>query len=490
MSVELICKYYNEMNNGDFKCNEPNYKNGFCKFHLEGYLTESTKSEIEKLFIKKVIECHDQKLYCVGFNLPSLDLLNNLECVDCEIYFDNAIFNSEINVSDVVFKKNISFWHTNFRDNVNFNHVIFEKNVNFSHCIFDGNVLFSSTKFQKSAIFLESKFKKESEFDYSVFTQSTFKNAEFEMDVSFFDVLFYEIIFNHTKFFKSVNFKESNFLSLTKFEKTKFMKFADFSHVNFSKHHIIKFNTDLSNVSFIDTDIKSINFGTNTSWNSNKSNKNRKTIPQNTCCSALKFFMFKINIIILNIIQFIEQIRHDDKYVICEEMLLFTKQISDLNSLESIKNIYRDLRDNFDRNLQYDIAGEFFIKEMELTRRFKQKNNKIQLRPIIHRLVSLYAIYNLLGLYGQSYKRPSVWIIVLISSAFSIFLYEEYSASKMFTVKIIYEQLIKALSILIPFNIQLNGNNIFDNLFKIISLPMSAILFIALKRKLERKLRH
>ena len=127
MSVELICKYYNEMNNGDFKCNEPNYKNGFCKFHLEGYLTESTKSEIEKLFIKKVIECHDQKLYCVGFNLPSLDLLNNLECVDCEIYFDNAIFNSEINVSDVVFKKNISFWHTNFRDNVNFNHVILKK---------------------------------------------------------------------------------------------------------------------------------------------------------------------------------------------------------------------------------------------------------------------------------------------------------------------------------------------------------------------------
>src|ERR1043165_4273869 len=41
-------------------------------------------------------------------------------------------------------------------------------------------------------------------------------------------------------------------------------------------------------------------------------------------------------------------------------------------SLESIMAVYRNLRENYEFRLKYDEAGEFFIREMELKRNYRE----------------------------------------------------------------------------------------------------------------------
>ena len=54
---------------------------------------------------------------------------------------------------------------------------------------------------------------------------------------------------------------------------------------------------------------------------------------------------------------------------IYEEIQLELKN-NNVENLESTLKIFtRDLRDNFDRNLQYDKAGEFFVREMKISPR-------------------------------------------------------------------------------------------------------------------------
>jgi hypothetical protein len=44
------------------------------------------------------------------------------------------------------------------------------------------------------------------------------------------------------------------------------------------------------------------------------------------------------------------------------------------NSLEAVIAEYRNLRENYEYNLRYEDAGQFFIREMELRRKYKQKS--------------------------------------------------------------------------------------------------------------------
>jgi uncharacterized protein YeeX (DUF496 family) len=41
-------------------------------------------------------------------------------------------------------------------------------------------------------------------------------------------------------------------------------------------------------------------------------------------------------------------------------------------SLEDVVSVYRNLRENYEFRLRYDDAGKFFIKEMELKRKYRE----------------------------------------------------------------------------------------------------------------------
>ena len=55
-------------------------------------------------------------------------------------------------------------------------------------------------------------------------------------------------------------------------------------------------------------------------------------------------------------------------------------------SLELVLSVYRNLRENYEFRLRYDDAGEFFTKEMELKRKYREtrtENGNVRLRKIV-----------------------------------------------------------------------------------------------------------
>jgi hypothetical protein len=45
-------------------------------------------------------------------------------------------------------------------------------------------------------------------------------------------------------------------------------------------------------------------------------------------------------------------------------------------NLGSIKAVYRSLRENYEYRMRYDEAGQFFIREMELKRKYREVPSK------------------------------------------------------------------------------------------------------------------
>ena len=387
-----------------------------------------------------------------------------------DAFFTESEFLLEADFSKAKFKKLADFTNTKFKNYVNFTKSKFHSadfryaqfsNVHFINTEFKYNAFFTESEFLLEADFSKAKFKKLADFEnikfvnYVNFTKSKFHSADFRY------AQFSNVHFINTEFKYNAFFTESEFLLEADFSKAKFKKLADFTNIKFNNDSYIIFNGNLSNVTFIDTDIKSVHFGTNVSWKLIDNLHNDHT--QNTK---------KRNI----------------DYKIYEDLQLEIKENTKQN-LESIKNIYRDLRDNYDGNLQYDISGEFFIREMELNRKYYQKNDIIKKKHWLRRIFSIYGAYNLFALYGQSWSRPIYCGVVLMTIAGIVFYFDHDIVTNNICNKYSYSIISRALSILIPFNIS-SCSNLFDDFFKLAFLPISATFFIALKRKLERKLRH
>jgi hypothetical protein len=124
----------------------------------------------------------------------------------------------------------------------------------------------------------------------------------------------------------------------------------------------------------------------------------------------------------------------EDKFKIIEERLLEEKikekegHTKDFN-LGSIKAVYRNLRENYEYRMRYDEAGQFFIREMELKRKYREAVSskddgfKIKVKQnnwFRRNLFSLTAWYYHLSRYGESIWRPTLagLVIVFLSTLF------------------------------------------------------------------------
>jgi len=88
-------------------------------------------------------------------------------------------------------------------------------------------------------------------------------------------------------------------------------------------------------------------------------------------------------------------------------------------SLEDVLSVYRNLRENYEFRLRYEDAGKFFIKEMELKRKYRELKLKGDNSPIpnikyvyiqngwLRRNFSLNGLYYHFSRYGESIWRPT-----------------------------------------------------------------------------------
>jgi len=92
------------------------------------------------------------------------------------------------------------------------------------------------------------------------------------------------------------------------------------------------------------------------------------------------------------------------------------------NSLEAVIAEYRNLRENYEYNLRYDEAGQFFVREMELRRKYKQKKSssvadkKIEKKNPFKQVFSFAFLYYFVCEYGESNLRP----FLIIASIFVV----------------------------------------------------------------------
>jgi hypothetical protein len=84
-------------------------------------------------------------------------------------------------------------------------------------------------------------------------------------------------------------------------------------------------------------------------------------------------------------------------------------------SLDSVKAFYRSLKENYEYRHRYNEADKFFIREMELKRKYKQvvspKDDGFEIKQnnwFRRNLFSFTGLYYHLSRYGQDYLRPAL----------------------------------------------------------------------------------
>lgn len=391
-----------EMNDGN-PCGRQMYKDKKkCIFHLEN------KSD------------DDAKIFEIAF-WKELDRMENDKDIR-ELDFTRFIFPARIDFHGHLFEKHVNFSDAQFNDIAVFSQAHFNNITVFSNAHFNKNVSFAGTHFNKHVSFQITHFKKSAYFNGTEFHSGTFYNAVFWDAGYFIGTKFLPNKENINLFGNGRPFDDLIFFEDVKFHQPKDVRFH---------------NIDLSNVSFMNTNVTEVEF-----LDANWAKKN-------------------------------------GRLAVIDETLIEKKPYS--TTYGAVAQLYRRLRLNYENNYRFSEAGEFFIGEMEMLRLDVNKNNEKKSNIVLRlkKNVSFLGLYKLLSLYGESYIRPMIWALIVIVS-YPMLMHWLFDASLPQSDDFLYTYLrTSAASFL-----QMDSTYIGE---RVIGFLLLGLLFIALKRKFERK---
>ncbi len=271
----------------------------------------------------------------------------------------------------------------------------------------------------------------------------------FSKEVNFEDVTFSDVSFFDARFEDASLFDEAKFEGFVIFEGEKdnlvFYSTVEFNYVFFKKPEEVEFiRVNLSEASFINTNIEKIRF-VDIRWNEND-----------------KIFRRK---------------------VIYNEILI---DMGEFEDYELVADLYRRLRANYERRLQYPYAGDFYIGEMEMKRRdvkFREKRIKNRLARFILQNFSLTAFYKYFSLYGENYWLSLIWIlltIIFFGYKFSLMRIQNPWAASMLTF---FQMPPKYIDVQLESNFWLSLAILFERLAGIL---FTALFVLALRRKFRK----
>ena len=151
--------------------------------------------------------------------------------------------------------------------------------------------------------------------------------------------------------------------------------------------------------------------------------------------------------------------------------------------------VYRNLRENYEFRLRYDEAGQFFMKEMELKRKYREEViNAGEERSVVikrngpfSRNLSLTGLYYHLSNYGESIRKPTLIGIGILWLSTLFWLSQNNSLLKAFERSL--GDFLPTLSLASDINV-----SIIDYIVKIVGGALTFVLLaVALRRKFERK---
>ena len=154
---------------------------------------------------------------------------------------------------------------------------------------------------------------------------------------------------------------------------------TEFHYVLFEEPEKTVFDVnDLSKVSFLNTDITRVRF-------SDKVRLGGKKVEYYKFWGRKKVKEERFKIVDERLLE--EDIKENENHI--------TKKFN-LN-LGSIKAVYRGLRENYEYRMRYDEAGQFFIREMELKRMYREipSNEEDTIVLKLYKIIGLKEIYSL-----------------------------------------------------------------------------------------------
>ena len=335
-----------------------------------------------------------------GHNFKCLEMINNREATRCMFHDEKYLEgdNYEKNKQVVVnrFNRKLSKYRS---DNMHLLLMGYHlPEISFDYYQFAGSLYFSGVIFS----------------GFTSFTEATFSSEAF---------------FNRARFSKGVNFRKATFSKGATFSRVRFSELADFSETKFCGKAYFTGATFFNEANF------SCEFNGEAYFNYVLFEDERKKIQfgQQEEVQDLSKFLF-INTDITRI-RFSDKIAFGgrDKFTIIEEKWLDDISKKGKNNIEKrrivslggVLSVYRNLRENYEFRLQFDEAGKFFIREMEVKRKYRQiadvsaspsaftikENNRFR-----RNILSLIGWYHLLSNYGESLWRPTVAGFLIVFS--------------------------------------------------------------------------
>lgn len=287
------------------------------------------------------------------------------------------LFNKSVRFENVQFFGYADFFRIGFNGETEFNKVIFHKSVdfiqsqfagvtNFNICTVHDSIGFHSAKFKKQTIFMVPTVSGEADFTAVEFDRTYFLDAKFEKEVKFLGTQFLDVCI----------FSNINFPKLTVFQKVGLQK------VFFSS------SGNLENVRFLECNFDKL--------------KNRYIIFNEKLARNLKSYLHVQNVL-FGI--------HSTNY-------------------EEVENVYRQFKNVFENNRNNRMAAHFYVGEYEMRRLryiprllpIKGKSKLYCLTIFIKNYLTkhiaqraLLFFYRLLSGYGESLRRPTIAIFILIT---------------------------------------------------------------------------
>jgi uncharacterized protein YjbI with pentapeptide repeats len=461
--------------------------------------------------------------------------------------FFGAEFSSEAKFFKAKFLSGANFVRATFSSRANFFGALFSE-TNFFEAKFSSGAYFIETTFSSRANFSGDKFS-ETNFSGALFSGVNFIGATFSGAVAFNRVKFLgEVLFDYTTFSGAVSFVHSDFSPDVLEKSLDPYNCISFKHANFERQERVVFDgCNMERVSFICTDLERVKFR-NVKWKNFKiydeklfllkeSKKERENFLKDGK-RKLNEILDKISkVSIEKILEVLEGKRKADEteeeiIKVLELRIPELKKIIEINglinqseskkertklaearlsellkerknildeikreveealgksdkeieenivhviekdedlTLDNVLAVYRALRENYDYYLRYDESGKFFVNEMRLKKRFSNPVEKI-----------IMSAYELLCLYGESYTRTIIWILATISLFALARLYMNAPIDSLDSLKI---------STAAFFQLYYNSD-LLTFTERLISIPILGSLYISLKRKLERRIRH
>jgi uncharacterized protein YjbI with pentapeptide repeats len=186
-----ICKYIapEENYHVDYRCEEKALDSGFCIFHDENYLSNSSVFEARcdtiRNRLNELIDEHNinsKPLRCIGYHLPDIlikqKFKGDLIISDSKIHsanFTGSEFEGKVQINNSEFSGQVSFCLTKFLEDVDLHQTDFVEEANFSRAEFHKTSHFTTMKFQKQPSFKGVTFTDDADFGETKFV----KGADF-----------------------------------------------------------------------------------------------------------------------------------------------------------------------------------------------------------------------------------------------------------------------------------------------------------------------